>query len=295
MASKKHIDFSISGEQLDQEPIKKEQEIIDIAVNDATYSTQGFVVFKLRGTERKGGLSIGGIDDVVNPKTGKVERMRLLKGVDSIWQKDQKEIEQDYIRQNMDSLVFRGRVCRIFNWETTKLEFARLNNGNIGNPNRIGSSKFEFFEYDSKKQQQEALKREMLELDMAIAAKEMHVDRMKKIASFLGVAFFDEFGKEKDIDGIRREVMLKAKQDPKRFEKLIDSKEVDIAYLVKKAISDSKIDIGGRNGNVVWGSNGSFITKVPDGRNYQEYLIELAMTNSEEGRDFKQKLETFIN
>ena len=169
MASKKHIDFSISGEQLDQEPIKKEQEIIDIAVNDATYTNQGFVVFKLRGTERKGGLSLGGIDDVINPKTGKVERMRLIKGVDSIWQKEQKEIDQDYIRQNMESLVFRGRVCRIFNWETTKLEFARLHNGNIGNPKRIGSSKFEFFEYDSKKQQEESLKKKMFELDMAIA------------------------------------------------------------------------------------------------------------------------------
>lgn len=131
----------------------------------------------------------------------------------------------------------------------------------------------------------------MLEIDMAIAAREMPIDKARKLANFLGVIFYDELGQPKTDDGIRRELMLLAKRDPKKFQQNIDSKEVEIAYLIKKAIIDSKIDLGGTDGNVRW-ANGGFIAKVPAARKSQtqQYLLELAMTNSDEGKSFLEQL-----
>lgn len=129
---------------------------------------------------------------------------------------------------------------------------------------------------------------------MVIKAKEMPADKMKKLANFMGVAFNDDLGQYKGDDVIRRELIIRAKRDPKNFEKYIDSKEVEVAYLVKKAIIDAKIDLTAQGGNALWAGNGGFIAKIPMTRKPNEYLTELAMTNSEEGRNFMEQLEKII-
>jgi len=43
---------------------------------------------------------------------------------------------------------------------------------------------------------------------------------------------------------------------------------------------------------VIWAGGGGHIGKIPAGRKPVEYLTELAMTNSNEGKQFKQQLET---
>jgi hypothetical protein len=172
------------------------------------------------------------------------------------------------------------------------LEFARACRHNIGSKDRRTGSKYEFIEYDPIKQQEAALQKEYFEIEMVIKAKEMPVDKMKKLANFLGISFNDELGQYKGDDGIRRELIIHAKRNPKNFEKYIDSKEVEVAYLVKKAILDAKIDLTAQGGNAIWAGGKGFIAKVPIARKPLEYLTELAMTNSEEGRTFKEQLET---
>ena len=49
------------------------------------------VVFKLVDTKKKGASYIDGIADVINPKTKKVERARLISGLDTLWFKEQKD------------------------------------------------------------------------------------------------------------------------------------------------------------------------------------------------------------
>jgi len=130
-------------------------------------------------------------------------------------------------------------------------------------------------------------------MDMAIEASKMEIGKARKLANFFGIIFYDELGQPKTDDGIRRELMLFAKRDPKKFQQNLNSKEVEVAYLVKKAILDAKIDLGGGNGNVSW-ANGGMIGKIPASRKPQEYLVELAMTNSDEGRVFLEQLNNVV-
>lgn len=287
-------DVELSKQESKKELFDTAQQMSDLAVSDSPKIEVEYTIFKMVNTKRKGRVYIDGIDDdIENPVTKKRERIWLLSGTSSIWSSDLVEQlkDKDFVRNNRRSLQFEGGILRVPSWDVRQLEFIRHCRHLIDNRGRKTGSRFEFFEYNPAKQQEEALKKEMLEIDMAIAAREMPIDKARKLANFLGVIFYDELGQPKTDDGIRRELMLLAKRDPKKFQQNIDSKEVEIAYLIKKAIIDSKIDLGGTDGNVRWASGG-FITKVPAARKSQtqQYLLELAMTNSDEGKSFLEQL-----
>jgi hypothetical protein len=291
MAKKSDVDFSNQVEQPSDSSITQ-MEISTLAVQDAVQPEAGYVIYKLVNTKRNGRVYIDGIDDVPNPKkNGRMERIWLLSGADSIWQSDLTELlkDKDYVRNNRRSLLFEAGICRVPTWDTLALEFVNHCRHLIDNPSRRTGSKFEFFEYNPKKQQEAALKKEMLELDMAIEAREMKEDKMRKIASYLGILFYDELGQPKTADGLRRELMLAAKRDPIRFQKCLDSKEVEVAYNVRKAIVDNKIDT--TNGREAKWANGGTICSIPRDRKPLEYLTELALTNSQEGKDFLDQLQ----
>lgn len=264
-----------------------------------TYDTfdiaeEKYVIFKLADNTKDGGVHLPNEDDVINPKTGKIERIRLLVGIDTIWMKEQKDLTPDYIARNRRTLSFhRGaKILRIKESDSTALEFLRVVNWNIGNPKRRTGSRFDFYEYNPEKQQQEALKKEMKEIEMAIKASNEPEESMRKHAGYLGIQMWDTFGFPKKADGIRSEYILAAKRNPVRFERTLGSKEVEISYLINKAIAENLIDLGGHSGDVAWGSGGR-ICKVPVGRNTMEYLVELASNSlSQDGKDFLNRLQT---
>jgi len=295
MARLKDVQFSLLGEQQPTESALNQEEITQYAIEDLPVQTETkYHIFKLVDSNKKGGTYIPNINDIINPETGKEERARLLVGINSIWIKDQKHLDVDYVRQNAKSLNFpRGqKVLRIPDWDTTALQFAKLCRHNIGSPNRKSGSKFEFFEYDPAKQAKEALDRESLEIDMAIIARELNEVTMKKYVSFLKITMHDEIGELKTTDLLRKELMLYAKRNPKQFQDLVNnkSKEVEISYLVKKAVLSAKIDIGSQPGRAFWSNGGGLITVIPTTKQPIDYLTELALTNTEQGRVFQQQL-----
>lgn len=258
---------------------------------------QKFVLFKLKNVNKRGGVYIPHIDDVKNPTTGKIERIRLLSGVETIWLSEQKHITEDYARQNVRNIEFpRGvKVIQIHEDDRTMLDFMRLSNSNIGNKNRIRGSKFEFFEFDPAAAEREAMEREMKELEMAIEASKLDDTQVRKIAVFIRVQMHNEVGEPKSIEGLKREVVLFAKRNPSVFERLITTQqtEVDIAYIIRKSISEMLIDVATFPGKAVWSAGGT-IGMVPKGSDPVKVLTELALTNTEEGRLFKEHLKTLM-
>lgn len=264
--------------------------------NGASVGTQEYVIFRLL-KKKKGRTYVDGVcDGVRNPNTGRIERIWLLNGADSIWQSELVELFKDpeYKRRNRRSLTFEDGVCRIKVNDERALEYARANIHNVGK-RRVGNGKFDYYEYNAAEEQQERLKKQMLKINMVIKAKEMPEDKMMKLASYFGIMPYDELGQLKGPDGMRSELMLRADTQPELFEKYIDSKEVEISYLVKQAIVGSKIDFEAQSGNALWANGKGFICKIPQTRKHYEYLTELAMTNSPEGKQFLEQLQTFAS
>lgn len=291
MAKLSDVQFSLSGEQKNTEALSLgEQEIVTELRQERGIK---YHIFKLLANTRKGGVHVPGIDDVINPATGKMERIRLLSGVDTIWVKEQKEITPEYVRNNMRSLSFvRGtKILRIPEWDTTALEFARITRHNVGSPSNKTGSHFEFYEYDPAREQEEMFKREALELEMAILAKEMPAEKMRKHAAFLGIRLIDDLGLPKTDDGLRREYMVYAKRNPDYFQKTKDSKEIDIMWMIKRGILDSKIEIGREPGKIYWSNGGGLIGVMSKQDTPERYLLNLALTNTQEGEAFRDQLK----
>lgn len=283
-------DLKLAQQEQDS-AIAREEAISQIAVAETPTSEQKFVIFKLVDTKKRGRVYMHHMDDVVNPATGKVERMRLLTGVDSLWLKDQKEVTEEYARANRPiTLVFENRHLRIPKWDENTIKFLRTTRHCVDNPKRVPGSKLEYFEWNPAKQEEEALKKEMLEIEVMQLAMDQPFEKIKKHAQFLGVSFVDEMGEPKTESGIRTNYIMKAKRDPERFKESMGSKEVEVSWMIKRAVIDNKIDLGKQAGSAHFAAGG-FICKIPAARKAVEYLIELALTNSEEGKTFLQQLQ----
>lgn len=286
------VQNSMSGGHNKEKATDFEHDLSAIAVAGSTQPTSEYVIYKLVQTNRNGAVNIDGCDDVINPKTGKMERIWLIAGAQSIWQSELTELLKDkaYVSQNRRSLRFESKILRIPSWDHLAIEFANSCRHNIGNKNRKTGSKMEFFEYDPEAQAKAALDKEMLEIDMAILARDQKEEIMMKHAAFLNIQMIDELGRPKTPDGVRREYMLAAKRNPKLFKETVGSQQVEVSWMVKKAILDAKIDLGKHN-NTAYFSNGGVIGTIPTNRKPIEYLTELALTNSNEGREFLDGLK----
>ncbi len=299
MAKLSDVQFSLQGENPAVPQHRQKHEVERPVLLDELQAAQGqqgtqYHIFKLVNNTRKGGVHVPGIDDVINPATGKMERIRLLSGVDTIWQKEQKDIPKEYIERNQRSLSFvRGtKILRIPDYDHTALEFARITRHNIGSPSNKTGSHFEFYEYNPAREQEEMLRREEMEIEMAIIAKGMDATKMRKHAAFLGLRLIDDLGMPKTDDGIRREYIVYAKRYPEYFQKTVESKEVELSWSIKRAILDGKIEVGREPGRVYWANGGGLIGSYSTkNESAEKYLLNLATTNSEEGRIFKERLQ----
>lgn len=295
MAKKADVDFALQGEQQKQEGRSIEDSIInDINNDNETLSQVKYYVFKLVNNTRKGGVYLPNIDDVLNPETGKVERMRLLSGISSVWLKDQEKLTPEYVRNNGRSPHFiRGtRLLQVPEHDETMLTFMRLSSHNIGSKSKKAGSPYSFYEYDAALEEKRAFEKEDFEIEMAIKAKGASVEEMKKHASFLGIRMVNEAtGEPKSADGIRREYVMSAKRSPDYFKQTLGTPQIEIAWLVKRAIAESLIEIGREPGKIFWANGGGMIAAIPQGENAQDYLTNLAETNNEEGVRFKEQLK----
>ena len=261
---------------------------------------QGYVIFRLVNKKQRR-LRIDGIcDNCHNPKTNDYERTYLIRGAKSIWQSDLYDLIKDldkpasYINKNRMSLLFEDGICRIPVTEKNQLEYARVNMHNVGK-NRMGAGKYDYYEYDPLEEQKFRLEKQMNRIKLITRVNEMDDVKIKKLAAFLEISLVDELGFPKGADGIKAELLIKADVQPHIVERYMDSKEVEVQWLVRRAIIDAKIDLTGQAGNAVWAGGKGFIAKIPSTRKAYEYLTELAMTNSDEGRNFLEQLQTMVN
>lgn len=260
------------------------------------------VIFKLV-KKKRGRLHLDNFSDPVpNPENNNVpERMCLLAGATDVWESKCENILKDKERYNrarrgMD-IIFLDGVCRVRSSDTLRLKFLRLHPKNVGD-RKTGSVSSDFYEYSPAREQEDRLKKQMMKTQMVIKANEMDCSENgygRKIAVFLGIKMADEeLGIPKEPNAIKTELVLRADSDPVTFQKYVDSREVEVQWMVRKAIGDVKIDLGGASGNVTWSNGKGFIAKIPSTRKPLEYLTELALTNSDEGRQFLEQLKTVI-
>ena len=296
MADLKSVQFAMNGEAVGAAARRIGKDVSGLVPFDSKNppkENKEWTIFKLVTTSNKGGVYLSSVDDVVNPESGQVERIRLLSGVKTIWQSEQKDLPKEYIERNLREIKFpRGtKILRVKNIDKTMIDFLRITNANVGNISRIAGARFEIYEYDSAMAEKEAFEKESQEIDMILLAKEAKSEDMRKHAAFLGIRMVTDLGEPKTDDGIRREYVIAAKRNPAYFKQTISSPQIEISWLVKKAIGESLIEVNREPGKIYWANGGGVICAIPQSENAQNYLTELAMTNSPDGLRFKEQLQ----
>lgn len=255
-------------------------------------ATESWIIFKLV-KHKKGGCNVDGCDDVmVVGADGKArtQRIWLLNGATSIWQRDLLDLikDKDFMRTNRRSLRFINGVLRLPSWDTLAIEFARTTRHNVKMRGKRDVSKQAFYEYDPAAQQKAELNKRMTRIKAITEASNMPVADMREHASFLGIPFIDELGRPKSDDGIRSEYIVRADIDPVNWNRTKGTPEVKIMFLIKAAIIDSKVELG--QGVVRW-ANGGFICNQPVGKQAEDCMLELAMSATPQGKAFIQQLQ----
>jgi len=266
------------------------------AMQESTSSNTAttFKIFKLSDTKKNGRYHMEGIDDVWNEKKGRMERIRLLRGYPSIWVEDQKGLEKSFVEQNRRSLIFDRRVLRIADYDVEALEFLNLCNANLDNPNKKGTRKITFFQWNPQRTAELERAKRIAKVEAIKYASLASEDEMRKHCNFLGITFTDELGMPKSMDALRNDYELYAEAQPNKFMQSAGSKEVEIAFIVKKALIDNKIDTTTKRGSAYWSNNGGFICKIPADKKPQNYLVEFAMFPQDEGKAFLEQLRKLM-
>lgn len=291
MARLKDVNYSQSGGEDSIQQVRNIEEA-QIAMHEApSNSGLTYKVFKLTDTGKKGKYHMEGIDDVWDPDKKKMVRIRLLRGYPSIYMDDQKNLEPQFISSNRRSLVFDARILRIPDYDTTAIEFLEKCNSNVDNPHKKGTRKLTFFEWNPQRQAEVERKKRLDRIEAIKFATMASVEDMRKHANYLGINATDDLGFPKSDDAMRNDYELYAESQPNKFMQSAGSKEVEVAFVVKRAILDSKIDLTAKAGSAYWANDGGFICKIPTGVRPQDYLVEYAMLPQEESKQFLNQLK----
>lgn len=249
-----------------------------------------YVIFKLVNTAPKGRRHLPGTGIGTNPKTKKPDGMRCIDGAQSIWLSEQKDLSPEYVKDHQRHFVFEGKIVRLPESDTLGIEFLRNSEHFVKSKSHKTGSRFEFFEWDPAEQERAALAKEELENEVVALAMTAPYKSVKKHAAYLGINFNDEYGIPRTEQGIRTLYARAAKKDPAQFKKDMDSKEVEVAYLIREAMINSKIDLQRQQGKAFW-ANGGLICPIPQGRKPIEYLTELALMPNDDGKQFLERLQ----
>jgi len=298
MATLKDVEYSKNGEKNTKEMVEQNIEIPPSVLNYSTdNSNSDFITFVLKNHTGKGKYYLDGKSNSINPKTGKKETIWHIPGEDSIWQSELVErLKDKEVRSARKSFEFFRKRVEVRKTDTLSIEFLKNHAGNLDNPKRLqGEVRVEFEEYNPAKIQEEALKKDLFELDMADKARYAPDDKMRKHALYLGIRMADDLGFPKTIDGIRSEYIVAAKRNPNLFKDSFESPFIEVSYLIKKALSENKITTGSNAANIVWAGTNGFITQKIGNKSTHDCLLDLAMGNTPEGQAFKSQLSSLTS
>lgn len=249
-------------------------------------------IFMLSNDKRQGNVIIDLEEVVYDPATKKRRAMRIVRRAPSIWLDEQpaSTFTAEMVRRNVLAVTFNRGRATIPVHEEHILQAMELSNRNLSNPNRTGIKDIYYTEWNPTVENAKAIKEEdevMQAMKLAFEAKE---SEMIQHASYLNIPFVDEQGVPFDEAALRAAYTRFAKNNAKKFLTSIQSPTVKVAYTIRKAQDNGKLDLGLQPGAAYW-QDGGFITAIPEGRDAVEYLIEFAMTHGEANQRFADQLK----
>lgn len=288
--AKKEVD-TISGTDVLQAPQSTERRSSNaLGLTEATSR-----IFRLSNDKRKGTVILNMEEDVIDPETNKIRRMRLLRGAQTLWFDEQPPtvFPKSYVDTNLETLTFDKGDCVISIHDPLKIKAAELTFRNVANRKKYGArakaKDIYFYEWNPTEISKQAAEEDDRIMKAMQLAYTVPIEEVIPHAKYLNIPFEDEMGVPLEPDALRTAYARYAKSNATKFLNSIHSPIVKTAFLIKKAIDTGLIDLGKQRGAAYW-TDGGFITALPEGRDAVEYLIEFAQVYGEAGAAFASQL-----
>lgn len=216
--------------------------------------------------------------------TGKNRMWRCIKGEDSIWVDEQNDFEvqsdEDY-----ESLLFLDGRLTVRGFEKNKLAALFHQDTYADKKYKKANVSPVFRLIDEDKDLDIALDRLDTEYEALKIAKECADEEMLPFAYVLGI---DTNGTYK---AIRKEFILKAKQNPSYFIKYFVDPKNDISYQVHKALTGNLISASVIEGKLVWTESRKVIMDAPKNLDIAQHIAKLVMQNDADAIKLVEQLK----
>lgn len=232
----------------------------------------------LKGRHYSPAIVIDTVDEILytDPKTGEVtnEIIRYKPGEKSILLREQKgQYDNDgKIVKYEPIILYDGRLIADKR-EMLMLKYLRACNANL-NPKyggRMPDTTAIFKERDAAQEADEFLKDEKEDRALLNMIDNMEVDELVAYALVLG----DAYAAQKKGSEIRRDLILLAKNDPKKFRLGTNNANMKRKVHVMRALGDGYIKYDKTTRMITW-ADGSEIAQCPIGKDPADYIVELS-------------------
>lgn len=233
-------------------------------------------------------LTIDNMDQVLDPDSGKLRTIRLLKGVDTIWMDEQEHITEKQAESMRPSLVFHEGQLRVPAYERNTIEFLKRKNACSNNEFRMRGSKTWYYLEDYMKREKEEYEREKIKTEAENLAMNASDDQMIAHGRFLGILMVNDAGEMMSPFGIRVKYKKEAQMNPEAFMNSFHNPHLKMHFVISEKVESGEIIIDRAALKAKW-NNGATICILPEAKDPIKHLAEFCFT--ENGKYFKSILQ----
>lgn len=241
------------------------------------------------GTIRYPGLSLDNCQVVYDEETGVQRTARLIRGLNTFWMDEQKDIDPKYIARNKPSLSFNNGQIHIPATEALTVKFLMLRSDFVGCKQPTVNRKPRYKLVDTEAEEALIFDLKKKVKDAADKAWGTRMEDLIPHAEYLGIRMINDKGFPKSEDALRTDYVNKAEAQPDLFLRTYENPKVKMYGLVKKGFEQNVVIY--LEGQALWADTKSMICQVPHSRqdNVADYLAELMLTK--EGYALRSRLE----
>lgn len=224
-----------------------------------------------------------------DPDTKKPRWARCLKGIDTVWMDEQKDIPKESIPAMIDEFAFvDGELLLDMPTEYSRLKYLIHHSDMLDNIQEGDSPTFYLVNDDETADKE--YKDAQLRHEAEEKAMEVELEQLLPLATFFGVNLKNSDGEQRKESALRLEFAKKAAGNPKVFLENLNSPKLKLAHTIKEAIDKGIIDLAHVKGQAHWGETKALITGIDEKKGAVESLVVFSMSNSTAAKDFMKKL-----
>jgi len=206
---------------------------------------------------------------------GKAERNRLIRykpGEKSVFLDEQSgQYDKDGKIKKYGSIVMTNGILAVDGREKLLLKYLRMCNANIASEYRMPGKTAIFMERDVEVEAEVYLEEEKADRELLNMIDNMSPSELQAQSLILG----DTRADKKKTAEVRRDLIIAAKSDPKRFREKLNDVNSTRKVHVLTALKDGYIKYDKSTNTITW-EDGKEITKCPIGKDPSDYLVELS-------------------